>query len=389
MATSPSTGHATGLRCFRCGGEHAIDPDAYLCTACGPGGGGEDPGVLDVRYDYAAAAPRLRADLSTGGPGEGMWRYAALLPATPAADLPLTGGTPLVAAPRLARALGIGALLLKDETRNPTRCLKDRATAVAVSMAAGRGGGPMVCASAGNAAISLAGFCAGLGLECHAFVPAQASEVRLDWLRRYGAEVHRSEGNYDQAFAESERMREERGWYSRNCAFNPFLVEGKKTVAFEIAEQLDWRVPDLVVSPVGDGCTLGAVGKGFRELLEVGLVDRIPRLLGVQAEGVRPLVERAAGRRGGGDGTTRAASIAVGEPRNALRLLAELEASGGSLVAVPDAEMEEAQRRLAREAGLVAELTSAATLAGVARLAAEEDLSDATVVLIVTGGRPD
>ena len=140
----------------------------------------------------------------------------------------------------------------------------------------------MYCASAGNAAISLAGFAAHAGLRCHAFVPSYASATRLDWLRRFGAETHVSTGNYDQAFAEAEAAGAGHKWFSRNCAFNPFLVEGKKTCALEIAERL---TPDFLIAPVGDGCTLGAIGKGFREARELGWIDRLPRLIGVQARG--------------------------------------------------------------------------------------------------------
>lgn len=383
---------ATALRCLRCGREHPFDPRAYLCPACGPGGAGEDPGVLDVVYDYAAAGRVLRAALERPRRGSrGVFRYLPLLPLARPAPVPYTGGTPLVTAPRLARRLGLARLYLKDETRNPTRCLKDRATAVGVSMAAAQGARALLCASAGNAAISLAGFCAHQGLESHAFVPAEVSEVRLDWLRRFGAVVHRSEGNYDRAFEESERARREHGWYSRNCAFNPFLVEGKKTVSLEIAEQLGWRAPDLVAAPVGDGCTLGAIGKGFRELREVGLLQDLPRLVGAQSSAVQPLVARFRGGapEGEPEPATNAASIAVREPRNALRLLGELRESGGVLRAVPDAETSEAQALLACEAGVVAEFTSAAPLAALLRLAREEDLSGKTAVLVVTGGRAD
>jgi threonine synthase len=221
-------------------------------------------------------------------------------------------------------------------------------------------------------------------------VPSYASPVRLGWLRRYGANVHVSTGDYDQAFDEAEATGRGMGWYSRNCALNPFLVEGKKTVAFEIAKQLGGRVPDLVVAPVGDGCTLGAVGKGFREMRRVGLTADIPRLVGVQAEAAQPLVRRFAGDGGPPtSGETRAASIAVRRPRNARRVLAELRASGGVMHAVSDAEIADAQRALAEEAGVVAEFTSAAALAGLTRVAARERLAGRVAVLVITGGRLD
>ena len=347
---------------------------AYLCPACGAGG--EDPGILDVRYDYAAARKdpfRSSADI---------FRFLPLLPVEhPAMVLP-AGATPLVSAPRLASRYGLAALYLKDETRNPTQCLKDRATAIGVTLAIQSGAAEVYCASAGNAAISLAGFAAHAGLGCHVFVPVYASATRLDRLRRFAADVHVSTGNYDQAFSESEQAGAASRWYSRNCAFNPFLVEGKKTCALEIAETI---TPDFVVAPVGDGCTLGAIGKGFREARELQIVDRLPRLIGVQAAGVQPMVARFHGSNDAGDGRTVAASIAVRRPRNALRLLRELEASHGQMVAVSDDEIALAQRTLAAYAGIVAEFTSAATLAALEQL----DVRGQTGVLVITSGRVD
>jgi threonine synthase len=256
-----------------------------------------------------------------------------------------------------------------------------------MALALESGAKAVYCASAGNAAISLAGYAAHQGMACHVFVPSDVSPVRLDWLARYGARIHKSKGDYDQAFSESETVGRKKRWYSRNCAFNPFLVEGKKTVGLEIGEQLAFEAPDLVVAPVGDGCTLAAAGKGFRELRAIRRIASLPALLGVQAEGVRPLARRFAGEPPGEEGKTGAASISVRRPRNALRLLRELGESGGRIVAVSDEEGAAAQRALAEEAGIVAELASAMTLAAVSRMAKE--LRGRRVVLLITGGRVD
>ncbi|HML15610.1 MAG TPA: pyridoxal-phosphate dependent enzyme [Bryobacteraceae bacterium] len=351
-----------------------MHPRACLCGSCGADG--DDPGVLDVHYDYAAA--RRDPFLSR----QDLFRYLPLLPVDEPVMLLPAGATPLVSAPRLASQFGLAALYLKDETRNPTRCLKDRATAIGVTMAIQSGATDVYCASAGNAAISLAAFAAHAGLRCHVFVPSYASATRLDWLRRFGADVHVSAGNYDRAFAEAEQAGAAKGWYRRNCAFNPFLVEGKKTCALEIAETI---TPDFVVAPVGDGCTLGAIGKGFREARELGIIDRLPRLIGVQAAGVQPMVARFRGSQDQGNGETQAASIAVRRPRNALRLLGELKASGGEMVAVSDEQIARAQSALSEHAGIVAEFTSAATLAAIETL----DVRDQSGVLVITGGRVD
>ncbi len=353
-----------------------MDPRAYLCPSCGDAE--DDPGILDVHYDYAAAGKALPNCAARGG----VFRYLPLLPVRDEAAVLPAGATPLVPAPRLAKRFGAGEVFLKDETRNPTRCLKDRATTVAMALAAESGASGVYCASAGNAAISMAAFAAHRGIPCHAFVPGYASPVRLDWLKRLGADLHVSTGNYDQAFEEAEQAGRENGWYSRNCAFNPFLVEGKKTCGLEIAAEM---APDLVIAPVGDGCTLAAIGKGFREARELGMITRLPRLIGVQAEGVQPMVARFSGK-SAPEGETAAASIAVRQPRNALRLLRELQASDGEMIAVADSQIESAQKLLAEEAGLVAELTSAATLAALARM---KSLAGKSVVLVITGGRVD
>jgi threonine synthase len=164
-------------------------------------------------------------------------------------------------------------------------------------------------------------------------------------------------------------------------------VEGKKTVAFEIAEQLGWRTPDVVAAPVGDACTLAAVGKGFRELREIGRTEAVPQLVGVQAAAMQPLVRRFQGESyDGGTGDSRAASINVRRPRNARRLLRELDASAGAMVAVPDDAIDCARRVLMEEAGIAAEFTSAAALAGLTRVARDGSLADRTVVVIITAG---
>ncbi len=362
----------TDLVCLRCSASYPFEAHAYLCPSCGADH--EDPGILDVRYDYAAARDRLESR-------HDLFRFAALLPVNAAAAVPGAGGTPLIAAPRLATRFGMRALYLKDETRNPTRCLKDRATAIAITIALELGVRDVYCASAGNAAISLAGFAANTGLRCHVFVPSYASEVRLDWMRRFGADLHVSKGNYDQAFNEAEECGRANHWYSRNCAFNPFLVEGKKTCGLEIAEQID---ADFVVAPVGDGCTLGAIGKGLREAREIGIGNRTPKLIGVQAEGVSPMVARFRGVEAKFSETA-AASIAVRRPRNAIRLMGEIDASRGELVAVSDERIAAAQKMLAEEAGIIAEFTSAATLAALEQI----DVTGRIGVLVITGGRVD
>lgn len=377
--------NATGLARLTTGEKLAFDPAAYAHED-----GNLDPPVLDVTYDYDAAARELRDADSHVLQRRDVFRWLPLLPVEAPADVLPAGGTPLVSAPRLAKRFGLRRLYLKDETRNPTRCLKDRATAIGMTMAIAQGHSDVYCASAGNAAISLAGFAAHAGLTCHAFVPNSASRTRINWLRRYGANIHVSSGDYDQAYAESEEAGSRHGWYSRNCALNPFLVEGKKTCAFEIIDDTEGETIDWVICASGDGCTLGAIGKGFREMRETGFIDYLPKLVGVQSEAFQPIVRRFHHQEGGDEsGSTGAQSIAVRKPRNALRLLNEVEASGGTMLAVSDEEIAASQRLLATHAGVVAEFTSAATYAALVRLAEEYSLDGQTAVLVITGGRLD
>lgn len=369
------------LRCLACG---AIHPASYDATTCVAPGHTVERGILDATYDYDRASKSWPAPTA-----QGFWRWRPLLPVeAPHLALVPAGDTPLFRAPHLAARLGLKELWLKDETRSATRSLKDRATAVGVAIALATHKKTVACASAGNAAISLAGYAASAGLDCEVFVPSYASAERRASIERFGARLHVSAGNYDVAFDECEAAVRANGWYNRNCAYNPFLVEGKKTVSFEICEQLGRSIPDAVVCAVGDGCTLGAIGKGFRDLRALGITSALPALVGVQAEAVSPVVARSRGATWHDDGrSTVAASISVRRPRNAVRVLHEVKESNGTMLAVTDEAMRVAQRAYAREAGVVVELATAATLAGLESLVADGQWRNARVVAVLTGAR--
>ena len=315
-----------------------------------------------------------------------VFRYLPLLPVREARAILPAGGTPLVSAPRIAARLGLAHVLIKDETRNPTRCLKDRATAVGMALAIECGRDRCVL-RIGRKRRDFAGRVRG---ELRVSVPCIRAVVCFrarDWTgcERFGADIHVSEGNYDQAFEEAEQAGREHGWYSRNCAFNPFLVEGKKTCALEIAEEA--TTADFVIAPVGDGCTLGAIGKGFREARELGLIDRLPRLIGVQAAGGAADCRRVSAGRNRGKERRRLRPSRCGARGMRFGCCVRSRASDGEMIAVTDAEIGEAQRALAEEAGMVAEFTSAATLAALEALARRELLAGKTGVLVITGGR--
>ncbi|MGE5588998.1 MAG: threonine synthase [Clostridia bacterium] len=385
--------HIRHLQCTMCGAVVEEGRAALTCPSCG------SEGILDVVYDYDAIARRIGRDQGRdagrrafGATGEdSMWRYLPFLPVDPGWERPplRVGWTPLYDARRLARALGARSVFVKDEGVNPTASLKDRASAIAAVRAKADGRRIVACASTGNAASSLAGCAASMGLRSCIFVPRRAPRCKLMQLLLYGATVVSVDGSYHDAFSLSAAAIDKWGWYNRNAAINPYLVEGKKTVSFEICEQLGWRTPDWVVVSVGDGCTIAGVYKGFHDFLETGLVTRIPRILGVQAAGCQPLVEAF---RSGGDRfrpspeDTVADSIAVGVPRNPTKALNAVRRSGGDMVAVPDDEILRAMRLLGSTTGVFSEPAGAASLAGLAAaLEAGVVSREDTVVIIATG----
>ena len=375
------------LRCPLCGRSYRPDEVMYTCPVCG------EVGTLDVLYDYDALRHRLGRHRLAHTPDTGMWRYRALLPlATDAALPPLrVGWTPLYDAPRLAADLGVTWAWVKDEGQNPTASLKDRASALIVAQAQALGFRIVSAASTGNAAAALAGLAASVGQDVIIFVPASAPEAKIAQLLVYGARVLLVEGTYDQAFDLCFALSLERGWYCRNTGVNPYTAEGKKTAAFEIAEQMAWRVPDVVIVSVGDGNIIGGVHKGFTDLKRLGWIERIPRLIGVQADGSSALVD--AWRRGLSaaemvpmSADTVADSISASSPRDRLKALRAVRETDGAFVAVSDTQIVAAIPQLARLTGVFAEPAAAAVYAG-ARVAVQSGMiqSSERVLLLITG----
>lgn len=370
----------TGLVCAKCGAEYHPGEARTTCPTCGI------TGILDVRYDYDEAASRLtRADLERSE-DDSLWRYLPLLPVGEG-RLPRlkTGWTPLYHARGL---LGLPNLYIKDDSRNPTASLKDRATAVAMARALGEEVTAVAAASTGNAGCSLAGFAAAEGLPCYIFVPRDAPKPKVAQLLVYGATVFAVEGTYDDAVDLAAEAIATYGWYNRCCALNPYLVEGKKTVAFEICEQLGFRVPDRVFVPVGDGCIMSGTYKGFAEFARLGFTDKVPTLVGVQAEGLSPV--KSAFERGCDvepcRGRTCADSIAVGHPRNWRKALKGVRASGGGMMSVADGEILAAIPELARATGVFGEPAGVTAFAGLTKAVREGLVSpDETIVVLMTG----
>ena len=371
----------TGLRCIVCGARYSTRVP-YTCPKCGI------EGILDVEYDYRAVRRAMTKKRLSARPLN-HWRYAELLPVN-AARVPnlSVGWTPLYETKALARHLGIRGLYVKDDGRNPTGSLKDRPSSLAVARAVAQKQAVVSCASTGNAASSLAGMAAAAGIRSVIFLPERAPEPKVAQLLVFGATVLRVRGSYDEAWKLCQESCQRYGWYNRNAAVNPYLIEGKKTAGLEICEQTGWRVPDWVAMSVGDGCTIAGAWKAFREMKEIGLIARTPKMLGVQAAGAAPVT--AAFRSGGElkpiEPKTVADSISVGVPRNWRKAVNAIRQSGGEMISVSDDEILDAIKYTGRLAGVFAEPAASASIAGLKRAVAEGVVpAKASAIAVVTG----
>ena len=258
--------NVVGLTCVICGTTYPADFAGYVCPDHG------DEGILDVTYDYDAIGETFTKESLAADPDRTMWRYRPLLPiADDAVVPPLTvGGTPLYDAPALADEVGVAQVWVKDEGREPTASLKDRASAMAVVKAQERGADVVTTASTGNAAAALSGISASVGQQNVIFVPASAPEAKIAQLLAYGSTVALVNGNYGDAFELCMKASAEYGWYNRNTGYNPFMTEGKKTAGLEILEDLGWDAPDAIVVSVGDGSIIGGVHKAMLSVGSIG-----------------------------------------------------------------------------------------------------------------------
>lgn len=374
----------THCACVVCGRTAPLPRSAGVCPAC------NDPfATLEVCFDLG----RVRASMTPGALASrplNHWRYAELLPIEPDASAfawPV-GWTPILETPRLAAWAGVQRLRVKDEGRNHTGSFKDRASSVGVLHAMQVGDTTIACASTGNAASSCAGFAAMAGIKATIFVPQRAPKPKVAQLLIFGADVRRVRGTYAQAYDLCNAQCAEHGWHNRNCAINPYLVEGKKTCGLEIAEQTGHDPPDWVVISVGDGCTIAGVCKGLMQMHELGYIGRVPRVLGVQAQGVDPIAvafetgslptDRA--------GETMADSIDVPVPRNWRKAVDRVRACNGAFVRVNNDEIAGAMKAAGSLAGVFAEPAAAASIAGIKRAIAEGVIDPKQSVLAVSTG---
>ena len=371
---------ATSLRCRNCGTERDLDP-VGACAACW--------GPLEPVYDLDELRSRFTRETIAAGPPS-LWRYGALLPVeTPSEPRLAPGLTPLVAAPRLAEALGVRELRLKLDTSNPTHSFKDRVVAVACAKAQELGLRTLACSSTGNLAAAVAARAAAEGLEAAVFCPAGLEPEKLLAAAAYGATIYEVLGSYDDCSRLTVELSFELPWAFVNVGLRSYYAEGSKTLAFEIAEQRGWELPDVVVSPVASGALFSKLGRGFGELLELGLADGTPpRLVGAQAEGCAPVA--AAFNEGGQVRPIRpqssASSLAIGNPADGDHAITAARGSGGSIHAVPENEIGSNMALLAETSGVFGE-AAAGICVGALRQALEAGTvgADDSVVLLVTG----
>ena len=373
---------ATGLLCRECGSTYPAEA-RYSCDFCF--------GPLEVNYDLAAAKGVVTRESIESGPNS-MWRYAALLPDPGEEPVDLGAGwTPLRKATRLAEVLGVKELWLKDDTRNPTGSFKDRVVSCALSSARRLGFTTAACASTGNLATSVAAHAAFIGWPSVTIIPSDLEKSKIAMTAIFGGTVLGVEGNYDDVNRLCvELVAEHPDWAFANVNLRPYYAEGSKTLAFEITEQLGWKLPAQVVVPVASGSQLTKVAKGFKEFIQLGLVEgEAPILFGAQATGCSPVA--TAFSEGAEVITpqrpnTIARSLAIGNPADGPYVLDELRSHGGDIGSVPDSEILECIELLAKTEGVFAETAGGVTIASLRQMINRGTIDrNKSIVAIISG----
>jgi len=373
-------GYASHLACRECGHTGELGAQ-HACAECF--------GPLEVRYDFPAVS---RASVEAGPPN--IWRYASLLPVRPdVAARPNTepGSTRLIRADRLAAALGLRTLWVKDERGNPTHSFKDRVVAVALAAASEMGFTVLACPSTGNLANAVAAAAARAGIRSVVLIPASLEEQKILGTAIYGGTMVTVDGTYDDVNRLASELADDRDdWAFVNVNVRPYYAEGSKTIGFEIAEQLGWRLPPQVVVPVASGAQLVKIDKAFRELAELGLVEDAPyRVYGAQATGCAPV---AAAFRDGHDvvqpvrPSTVAKSLAIGNPADGPYVLDVVRRTGGAVADVSDDEVVDAIRLLAATEGIFGETAVGVTLAVTRKLLEAGQLDPGAETVIINSG---
>jgi threonine synthase len=381
VAAPRASGRIRGLQCRECGQLYAIEP-RHVCELCF--------GPLEVAYDYDA----IRASISRASIERGprtLWRYRALLPIQSDTVVDThTGFTPLVKADNLGHLLGLNNLWIKNDTVNPTFSFKDRPVSIASTKAREFGFAVLSCASTGNLAGSVAAHAAKAGMRACIFIPADLEPAKIVGAAIYGPTIIAVDGNYDDVNRLCSEIGDLYNWAFVNINVRPYYSEGSKTLAFEVAEQLGWRLPDRIVAPIASGSMFTKVHKGFTELVKVGLVEPgTVKMVGAQAEGCSPVVQAARARTHDVrpvKPTTIAKSLAIGNPADGYYVLKIVEQTGGALESVTDAELVDAMHLLARTEGIFAETAGGVTIGVLKKLALAGKIDpDELVVAYITG----
>ena len=371
------------LRCISCGTEYSINDIVYNCRRCGD--------LLEVKFDLKELKEKLdKADWKQRQIR--VWKYKEFLPILDESKIVTLheGGTPLYKCDKLGKELGIKSLYVKNEGANPTGSFKDRGMTVGVSKALELKAKAVVCASTGNTSASLAAYAAKAGLNCVVLIPSGKIALgKLAQAMMYGASVVAVKGNFDDALKIVLEASKHLGLYLLN-SINPFRIEGQKTSAFEICDQFGWRSPDRVILPVGNAGNITAYWKGFKELKDLGIVEGLPKMTGIQAVGANPIAKAFATKSNQIEPVknpeTIATAIRIGNPVNWKRALNAMRESGGTATTVTDEEIVYAQKLLARTEGIFVEPASAASIAGLKKLVENNEVDrDETVVCVTTG----
>ncbi|MBS7647354.1 threonine synthase [Candidatus Bathyarchaeota archaeon] len=346
----------TFLECVSCGSKFDAFPPKFLCGNCG--------GVLEYKYDYERFKVTKLTERFY------FWRYRHFMPEVKNVVSMGEGGTPLHKAHRLTGTIGFGDFYFKDETRNPTNSFRDRCAALLVSNALDLGYRSVVCATNGNLGASLAAYCAKFGLACHIVVPKNVDIGKLAQMLIYDAMIEEYGEIVDEALEKAEEIAKETRWYQCSVELNPLALEALKTIAYEVFEQIG--VPEWFIVPMGSGGTLYAIWKGFRELEKAGKISKLPKLVGVQAEGCSPIVNAYLRKTHKPvlkvKPSTHALAILVKNPAYGILALNAIKESKGLALAVSDEEIFLAEREMAKFEGVFAEPASAATYAAAKKL---------------------
>ncbi|MCX7641828.1 MAG: threonine synthase [Elusimicrobiales bacterium] len=374
------------LKCLNCGKEHELLDEIYNCSSCSSN--------LEVIYDYNLIKKRFKLKELEENRFFDIWRYLDLLPTDDLKGIPLlhVGYTPLYKFKKLADEYDVDMIYIKDDSLNPTLSFKDRATSVVLKRVIDvidEKKRIVCCASNGNAGSSVACLASSCGIKTVVFVPSKISEPKLLQIFMYGANVVKVEGSYDDAYDVCIEASKNFGWYNINSGYNPFTREGNKTVSFEICEQLEWEIPDLIFVPVGDGNIISGVWKGFLEFKKIGLIDKLPRLVAVQAGSSNAIYNaflKNTDKIESVSAQTICDNISVKLPKDGLAALISIRESGGLAVNVSDEEVLKSSFELSVKTGIFVEPSAGSVFAAFKKLKFEKKIeSNESVLLILTG----